>query len=213
MRSEQVQKELGVSVQQKETVDEWVAAYREQSRALRGARRGLRDLSSDEREKKSAEFRAKRKALVEEAERKLASLLTPAQMNRLDEIALQQRGAEALVDPEVSRAVKLTEEQSASIKMILEMRGKEQRKLWEKGRGGAREGIREKMRQLRRDAEAQALAVLTDVQKNELKVLRGAPFELDRKSLRSGDRSGPGADGRKGDGGKRRGSPADDSEA
>lgn len=199
--------------EQKEKIDEFVAAHREQSRELGGARRGFRDLSDDEREKKFAEYREKRKALAQEADKKLASLLNPAQMKRLNQIALQQRGPAALVDPQVASAVKLTDEQIASIKTVFETHQKERRKLFEKRRGGSREGIREKMGQMRKDAGTKALAVLTDAQKKELEVLQGEPFELDRKSLRRGDHRGRGHDGRKGDGGKRRRPPADDSDA
>ena len=198
LRSEQVQKELQVSEKQKAGIDEAVTAYGQKSRQLF---RGRRDLSEDERESSAREFQKKRDVLRKDTDKKLEALLSADQMKRLNEILLQQRGVSALTDAQVVRALKLTEEQSEDIKGVIKTAREERRKLLAKRRELGRDelgGIREKMKQIRKDVEVQALALLTDAQKEQFKALKGEPFELDRRSLRRGSRGRRGREGRRG---------------
>ena len=236
--SEQVQKELKVSEEQKGTIGKVVASYREKSRELfpRGGRggpggrggRGGRDggdVSREEREKQRAETEKKRDKLRQEAEKKLAGILDKKQVKRLDEIALQQRGIDALTDANVAAALHLSKEQIEQIKKAVQSGRDKRGELFRggfgggrgrggpgggarggrgggEGRGGGARGgrggfgeIREKMEKIQKETETAVLASLTGEQKKKFASMKGKKFELDRRSLFGGSRGGRGRGG------------------
>ena len=75
----------------------------------------LRDLPAEERREKR---QAVTKKIADEVLKGLGDVLKPEQMKRLQEIALQQRGANALLDPEIQKTLKMTDEQKTKIKTI-----------------------------------------------------------------------------------------------
>jgi hypothetical protein len=62
--------------------------------------------------------REKLQEMTRAAERSLADSLTPQRVNRLKQIALQQRGAQALTDTEVAKSLELTTAQKEKIRTI-----------------------------------------------------------------------------------------------
>jgi len=219
--SEQVRKELKIGEEQGKKVEEVLSAHRE---GLRGAFGGFnRDASDEERAKAREESAKKTAELVKKTEAKLAEVLDKAQNQRLDEIALQQQGADGLVGENVVAALKLSKEQVDKIKAAISTRDTEIGKLRGSfrggpgggGGGGGFEEIREKTDKLRKEADTTAASVLSKEQTEALAKLKGAAFELDRASLfragGGGGRGGRGGPGGGGDSGKeRKRPPADD---
>lgn len=130
--SEQVQKELKVGEDQKKKIETVLEEHRGKFRELFGG-------GGD-----PAEMGKKREALGAETDKKLAKILRDAQVKRLNEIALQQRGVQALTDAPVVAALKLNDAQTRKVKDILAAGDEERRKLFggaggrgPGGRGGA----------------------------------------------------------------------------
>jgi hypothetical protein len=212
--SPQVRTELKVTDEQGKKVDEVLASYREASREFR--RGGSRDASDEERKKAREENAKKSAELVKTTDTKLAAILDKTQTKRLDEIVLQQQGAEALVSEPVIAALQLKPEQLDKIKAAFVTRDEEMAKLRPAGgRGGQGGGggggnfqeMREKMEKVRKDTDTAAFAVLSKEQTESFTKLKGAPFELDRTTLFQGGggfgggRGGPGGGGPGGGGG------------
>ena len=58
--------------------------------------------------------------LHKENEKSVAKILKPEQFKRLKQISYQQQGGRAFTDPEVAKALRLTEEQQKTIREINE---------------------------------------------------------------------------------------------
>ena len=200
IRSEQVQKELGVTPEQKEKID---AATESGQDELQELRSGLRDLSGEERDQRMAELRGLQQELNLKAAKRIEGVLSAQQSERLDQIMLQLRGARALIEPDMVEKLKLSADQGDQIRVIFEGQQAAQREMFQ---GASREDRRElfaQMQEMRAKGESKALAVLTQQQDSEFKQLKGEVFEVDRASL-FGGRGGFGGFGG-GRGGGRRG--------
>lgn len=195
LSSDQVRKEVKITEEQAQKIQEILTAYREESRGLFS---GMRDLSPEEREKARAEVTKKRAELLKKVDGKLAAVLEKSQTKRLNEILLQQQGVDGLTSEYAVTGLKLSKEQVGKIKAAIEARDQETRKMMADMRGsraggGDRSGfaqIREKMQEVRKKAEANVLAALTEEQKKGLEKLKGEKFELQRGPMR-GSRGGP----------------------
>lgn len=228
-QADQVQSEIKVTEEQKSKIDEIVASYREESRGLFTGLGNFREMSDEERSEAMASFRKKQEKLVATFGKKIDGVLEKAQVKRLNEIALQQKGVQALTDAPVAAALKLSEEQVGKIKAVFKSQEEAAQKLREGLRGRGREGgreafaeYREKTENLRKESEAKALAVLSEEQQKQFVAMKGKEFELDRRALfrrggrggfRGGDgegRRGRGEGGGRRGGGERRRPPVDD---
>lgn len=182
LTNDQVQKELKLTDDQKEKIQETLRSGREGFDF-----RGLRELPEDERRAKLDEFRKK----AEEARQKSEAVLTPEQAQRLMGITLQVRGNSALSDPEIAKAVNLSEDQVSMLKTINDETSKKRRELFQSGRSQEREErqkLREQMDQLEKDSEAEIQGLLTDDQKAQITKLKGEKFELERRQPRRRNR-------------------------
>ena len=114
LRSESVQLDLKLTPEQIDKVKELGKTLRE----------GLpepgtfRNLTPEERRAKFAELQPKLKARAEETKKKIGEILTKEQMERLKQIRLQAAGPGALSDPDVVKALNLTDEQKEKIKTL-----------------------------------------------------------------------------------------------
>lgn len=221
----QVREELDVTDEQMEKLRQKGEQLREQMRGLFPDREALANLSDEER-------RARFEKAREESEKKvnaaLKEVLVPAQIERLEQIELQQQGTRALLTDKVVKALKITPEQKTKLEKIGD-EGREQMRGMFEGMRGLRDmpqdqrdkkmaELREKGDQLRKESEKKAMAVLSDDQKTALGKMMGKPFEMPRPEGRpGGGRSfrGRGGDGQRGprgqgqrDGGNGRNRPA-----
>jgi hypothetical protein len=135
-----------------------------------GARQGLADLSQEERTKKMQE-------LAKENDKAVADLLKPEQSKRLKQILLQQQGAIAFNNPEVAQALNFTAEQKAKLKDIQDTASKERQALRGGGAGADRQAIAQKMADIMKKTNTEAMALLTADQKAKWLELTGEPFK------------------------------------
>ena len=99
-----VQEELKLS-------DDQVKQVKELQEKQRGSFQGLRDLSQEERVKKMREQ-------GEATQKAVAKILKPEQLKRVKQISLQQQGARTLMTEEVSKTLKITDDQKEKIREI-----------------------------------------------------------------------------------------------
>jgi Spy/CpxP family protein refolding chaperone len=155
-----VQEELKLTEEQIKKVQETQTKQRESFQ-------GLQQLSQDER-------REKFQALAKDNEKVVKDILKPDQVKRLKQISLQQRGLQAVNDPEVATALNLTEEQKAKVKSMQEENRTAARDLRQ---GGNRDEARTKLQEMRKANEEKIQTLLTSEQKAKWKELTGEPFK------------------------------------
>jgi len=134
------------------------------------------ELSPAERRERWLLYRKMRSELEQELRSdyvaKIAQVLQPGQLVRLNQITWQLAGLGALKDTAVVQALNLTNEQRdklATIEQEYEAKG---RALYR-----SREGDwREKLRKLREAQDKEVMQILSDDQKRKLDELKGAPF-------------------------------------
>jgi Spy/CpxP family protein refolding chaperone len=170
-RMEAVQKEIKLTEDQ-------IASLKKLGEEMRpsGDRANFRDMSQEQREKAFAEMRER----MQKAQAKVAEILKPDQNARLEEIQLQSTlrfggVAAALADAKVAKKLNLTDDQQAKLKEIGEASRKAMGELFQ---GGNRDGVREKMQELRKQAEEKTSTLLTPDQKAAFEKLKGAEFKF-----------------------------------
>jgi len=175
-QNEAVQKEIEITDQQAADIQELAEESRQRSV---GDRAGFRSISDDERQKLSAETRDTGEKQSQEANAKLAKILSPFQTKRLKQISIQVRGVSALRDPGVATAIGLTEAQKKNIETVSnEYNDSMRSQVRELFQGGNRDDVRERIEAMRIRADEEVLAVLTAEQKTEFEELKGEPFEM-----------------------------------
>ncbi len=126
LRSEQVQEEIKVTEEQKTKLRKFAEEQGAQMRERMGQMFGGRDRENRE-ELSDAERQAQREKMMKEfeerakkAEESIRGMLEAKQFKRLKQIEMQQQGANALMRPDITQALGLTEEQQAKMKEVFE---------------------------------------------------------------------------------------------
>jgi hypothetical protein len=175
LRQEAVQKELGVSAEQLAKLKDVLEA----GPGPGGGGRNFQDMTDEEQQKLRDEM-VKRTA---EQDKKIGEVLDAKQAARLKQIRLQVSGAMALMNEDVAKELKITEEQTGKMRDAMQA-------LRDSAQGGGGAGgfaaMREKM-------NAKVMEILTDAQKAQYKEMQGAAFDVSK--LRMG---GPGGERRGG---------------
>lgn len=194
--NEAVQKELGAD---EATVGKIRSVTQEYRDALESEApfnlRDLQNLSDDERRTKMRERNEKRNAVTAKFEPKLKEALNADQFKRLQGIYVQVAGAEALINPAVSRELALTDDQ---IKKIAEIRADYEQKTRGLFGQGAGEDARAKFSELREEQTKKVSEVLTKEQQDKLTALKGKEFDQAQLRQGRGDGKGGGRPGAKG---------------
>lgn len=154
----QVQDELKLSADVK-------AEVQKHADSLQGLYGGLQNLSQEERQQKFQEIQDKTKAAVEQVN----AVLSKEQKERLDQIVLQARGTQALMDEKVSSELKMTDDQRQKLSQVQQ----QSRQQFQDAQGD-----QEKIAQIRKSSREQALAVLTEEQRKQFEKMQGAKIEL-----------------------------------
>jgi Spy/CpxP family protein refolding chaperone len=183
LRVESVQKELGLKPEQVEKAKDLAKDASDELTEERNAagmtREALQDLSPEERAKKMAEFQTKSAEIAKKINSrfmpKVEELLDKGQLKRLKEIAIQAQGPGALHDPDVAKALSITDEQQEKIKKIGKEFGDRMREAFTSG--GDRDEIRAKTTQLREEQTAKTMEVLTKEQQAKFADMKGKPFD------------------------------------
>lgn len=177
LRQDAIQTELGVNDEQKKSLGD--LAMEMQQKALE-IFSGLQDLSPEEQKEQMPEVM---KMIEDEGKaigEKVDKILDEKQQGRLRELSLQSRGATALEDDEVIKALKITDEQKQKLADIREEGNKAMQEAIEglRGGGGDQGQIREKLGKLRKDLSDKALAVLSADQRAQFDKMQGVEFKF-----------------------------------
>jgi len=174
----EVQKELGLSPEQ---VQKSQAVVEKLQGEMRSAMEGFDfrevfELEPEERDKKMAALRTRQETAGQGAFKDLNKILDAKQWSRLSELDLQRAGMAALRRPPVAERLKLSDEQREKI-----------------------DGILDQVPpflppEARREIDDQAMSVLKDDQKDELKKLQGKSFSFPVAQF-GGFPGGPGGPG------------------
>jgi len=173
---------------------QWLFVAQEQQPGQgRGGRGGFQPPTPEQQ----AEADKQRVERDREANAKLAEILLPHQIKRLNEIYVQQAGTAAIMDDEIGKMLNVSDAQKAKITEIRQQSreaiGAAMREMFG---GGDRDAARTKMEELGKAAEAKVLAVLSADQQKKFEVLKGKPFSLPELDGRGGPGGrGPGAPG------------------
>lgn len=216
-----VQKEIGLEGEGIERVQKIAGAYRDEMMAesekaglTSGGPQQFEGLSPEERETKMREMAEKRQAIATKLNEKfmpqLKEVLSASQIERVQQIALQAGGSQALTRPDVVKALDLTKEQQEKITGINQEFAKKLNELGPGGRGGRAgggggaggapadfQGMMAKRQELTKERDSQATEVLTKEQQEKYEKMKGKPFDL-AQLMQFGPGGGPG--GRRGPG-------------
>jgi len=183
MRPE-VQKELNLSEQQLQQIQQLMAQQREQIQPLM---QQMRDATPEQRQKLMEQ-------VMQKWDEALGKVLQPSQKARLRELQLQAEGESALARPDVAKELNLNEEQRKKVTDILTQYRQKQMQLWQQGRGPDvdRQALFQQIQQLRQQMDKELLAVLSAQQQEQWKKMQGKPFEFPRPpTMRPGAGAGP----------------------
>ncbi len=218
-----VQKEIGLEGEAVERVQKIGGEYRDEMMAESekagltfGGPQQFEGLSPEERETKMREMNEKRQAMMMKLNEKfmpqLKEALTAPQFERVQQIALQAGGSQALARPDVVKTLDLTKEQQEKIAGINKEFMEKQNELRPGGRGGRGGGagaggpppdfqaMMAKMQELTKERDSKATEVLSKDQQEKYAKLKGKPFDLAQLMQFGpgggrGGRGGPGGPG------------------
>ena len=132
----------------------------------------------------------KMQAQMDETTKAIEAALTPKQLERLKEIAIQRAGTAALQDKGVQTALALTDDQKEKLTKIRQDSFAKMRDLRNETDQAVR---REKMQAMQKETEAATLGVLTDEQKAKFEKMKGAKLDIPAEEFprRGGRRGAP----------------------
>jgi len=182
LRSEKVQKELELVDDQKAKLKEVGEKAMARMREAFSGGGDFRNMSDEQRRARMAEFQKKGQELAEQTKKDIAEVLLPHQVERLDQIALQVLGVQALADKEVQESLGLTEDQKQQMQKAREEVGEKIRAMFAPG-AERPENPGERMQSLRKEAEEKVSAVLTAEQKEKFEKKKGPKFDVDPAEL------------------------------
>jgi Spy/CpxP family protein refolding chaperone len=153
-----VQQELKITDEQKQQIHEAATKLRQHAG-------DLQNLDQTERQQKMQE-------MAREGERTVARILHRDQMKRLKEITLQVQGARAFNNPDLAKALDLTDEQKEKIKAAEGGRG--QRPQIQPGTDP--QEAQKRFEEMRKANLEKVMSILTPQQKAKYREMTGEPF-------------------------------------
>jgi Spy/CpxP family protein refolding chaperone len=170
IQNESVHKELKLSAEQIRKLKTIPEEVRE---LLKADFAEMVALEGDERRTKSKYVR---KRYTEEYLKAMAHVLTPEQMKRLNQISLQHSGVQMFAEPDVEKALSLTDKQKTELKTIMQEAQRATFEIIQKL--DDKEAAADKVAAMNKDSIKKAAGLLTSTQQEALKDLLGAPFEV-----------------------------------
>jgi len=153
-----------------------------------------------------AEMEKARLERTREENAKLAEILLPNQLKRLNEIFIQQAGVSALQDEEIAKQLAISDAQKAQLTKIREEFSAKRREMFQPGGGGGGgdfEAMRAKIIEMNKVQDEQLLAVLNPQQKTKFEEMKGKPFTMPEGGFGRGGGGPGGPGGTRGRGGNR----------
>jgi len=171
---DKVQDELKLSAEQKSKLNSREFDFVQEAREFL---MGLQDAKPEERQKKHMEYAQKANAKLETL---LKETLKDDQIKRARQIALQMEGLFAIGNPEVSKELKITDDQRRQFMDVVQsLQKKVEPIIKQMQEGGDPNELRPKMMKVRMEHDRQIDAFLTDAQKAQWKEMTGKPFKLE----------------------------------
>jgi len=199
LRMDEVKAELQISPDQEEALTKLA----EQGRGERPEGVDFRNMSEEERNAFFAKMQKEQQERNKKMKEQLEEVLLPDQMDRLNEIALQVRGVQALSDEKVAADLKITAEQKKRLEEVREeLQQKSRDQMRELFTSGDREKMREAFAKIRQDMEDGILGVLSSEQQKEFEKMKGEKFDMPEGAGRGGFGGGPRGGDRGGAGGR-----------
>jgi len=181
--SPKVQRELGLSEEQKAKLKELAANYFREVRQQLG---GLGELGEQQRMEKLARVQKKAHAQGRELCKKIDEVFSSHQRERFRQILLQVRGVTALGDKDVAEALGLTDQQKRGLKAVGDSAREKLAEL-RRQRGDLEwQQVREKAQAIQKESTEKALALLTRDQKERFEKMKGPALDLDLHGLMEG---------------------------
>jgi hypothetical protein len=177
LRSDAVRKELGVNDEQQALLADLATKLQQDAFEIIS---GLQDLTPKEQKEMMAEVIKMVADKGKEVQAKVDEILNDSQTERLKQLSLQSRGAQALEDDEVVAALAISDEQKQKLANIREEGNQAMQEAFQKLRGGGGDqgDIRKKMTELRNKLSEKALAVLTPDQLKQFEKMKGKKFDF-----------------------------------
>lgn len=183
VRNEDVQKEIGITDDQKAKITDLQTSTRQKSQEAR------QNAGDDQAAAREATTK-----INEDAQKQLAAILTPDQVKRLKELQIQWGGLQLVSsDKQLQSDLGVTDDQKAK---FADLRTKQQQAMTDAraNANGDRQAMMEAMQKLQKDNDAAINQILTDDQKAKLATMGGKPMAKPA-SLTQGRRGGGGGRG------------------
>ena len=177
LRNEAVQKELNVNDEQQAVLASLATKLQQDAIEIIS---GLQDLTPEEQKEAMADVMKMVADKAKEVKQQVDGILDKTQIERLKELSLQSRGAQALEDDEMVAALEITDEQKKQLADIREDGMQAVQETFQKLRGGGGDqgDIRKKITEMRNQLSDKALTVLTPEQREQFEKMKGAKFDF-----------------------------------
>ncbi len=185
LMSEEVRNEVGIQEEQMEELTAMRDEIRDEMRErMQGLFQGFRDMSEEERQEARDNIRSQMQEIQADVEKRVGTVLTKSQLERLKQIDLQQQvqrgGTQSLLRGAVADKLGITEEQREQMRVKAQ---EEQAKL------------QEQIAKLQQEARDRVLSVLTDSQRAQLDEMMGKKFDMPQSNFQRGGRGRGGPQG------------------
>jgi hypothetical protein len=176
-----VQADLKVTAEQVKKLEELAAKQREARQGVGRRNRGGQPGGGQPGSNVDRDALRRMEQQREETRKALAEILDAGHVKRLGEISLQLRGSRALLDPEVQKALGLSEDQAGKLRDLQRKQGEANQAILEKARNQeiSREEAQASLEKNNKVLEEEMLKILTAEQAGKLKMMQGAPFKAD----------------------------------
>ncbi|MBW4614976.1 MAG: Spy/CpxP family protein refolding chaperone [Desmonostoc vinosum HA7617-LM4] len=190
LQNSQIKKELNLTDEQstkiKQIEEDFRASLRQRVSGV-----SLKGLDEKQQEQKITEISKDLDKQIQDTRTKVGAVLTPEQQTRWKQIALQIYGWGVLTKDDYSADLKLTPEQLQKMNQLRDEMVQKMRANWQNPDNSKQPRTqviaqnRQRLEQIVKNTNEQALAVLTPEQKKNLETLKGKEFKLDPTSLPS----------------------------
>ncbi|MDJ0732580.1 MAG: Spy/CpxP family protein refolding chaperone [Nostocaceae cyanobacterium] len=190
IQNEQIKKELQLTENQSAKIKQIEQDFRAAiTQRVSGVT--FKGLDKTQKEAKIKEISKDLDKEIQEARKKVGAVLKPEQETRWKQIVLQIYGWGVLTKDEYSSELKLTSKQQEEMNQLRDQMITKMRANWQNpdNKNEPREKViasnRQRLEQIVKNTNEEALDVLTPEQKKNLEKLKGKKFNLDPKSLPS----------------------------
>ncbi len=165
-----VRKELNLSEAQAKQAD---AVAAKMARRFQTDMAKLKGLSTEEQMKRLPTVAGPH---YDEGMKALRGFLKPEQLDRFDQILFQQRGAVAMLEPEIAKVLRLTNDQARKVAELVADARNQQSEAAKTAKAEPK-AVAPKMQAIAKDLNSKAVALLSDDQKKAWDRLTGLPFD------------------------------------